>query len=185
MGKKRGQGREELEGSELELAKTAGSPAFFAPELCTVNDDEIQRASSLDIPLAAQGSSSSLELGARISFESGTVQTTIQNTMKRRKADRLMLSVGKSNAPVGAQIDIWAMGVTLYCLLFGVVPFNGQNEFELFHVITKQAYAFVFNDRLMLPPNIPVSNDLSELLFRMMEKDPEKRIKLEEIRVFY
>ncbi len=177
MGKKRGQGREELEGSELELAKTAGSPAFFAPELCTVNDDEIQRASSLDIPLAAQGSSSSLELGARISFGSGTVQNTIQNTMKRRKADRLMLSVGKSNAPLGAQIDIWAMGVTLYCLLFGVVPFNGQNEFELFHVITKQA--------LMLPPNIPVSNDLSELLFRMMEKDPEKRIKLEEIRVFY
>jgi serine/threonine protein kinase len=177
VGKKRGQGREELEGSELELAKTAGSPAFFAPELCTVNDDEIQRASSLDIPLAAQGSSSSLELGARISFGSGTVQNTIQNTMKRRKADRLMLSVGKSNAPLGAQIDIWAMGVTLYCLLFGVVPFNGQNEFELFHVITKQA--------LMLPPNIPVSNDLSELLFRMMEKDPEKRIKLEEIRVFY
>jgi len=27
--------------NELELAKTAGSPAFFAPELCGINDDEI------------------------------------------------------------------------------------------------------------------------------------------------
>ncbi|OUM63534.1 hypothetical protein PIROE2DRAFT_61216 [Piromyces sp. E2] len=32
---------QERRNNELELAKTAGSPAFFAPELCGINDDEI------------------------------------------------------------------------------------------------------------------------------------------------
>lgn len=32
-------------------------------------------------------------------------------------------------------IDVWAMGVTLYCLAFGILPFNGENEFEVYHNI--------------------------------------------------
>jgi serine/threonine protein kinase len=35
-------------------------------------------------------------------------------------------------------IDIWAMGVTLYCLAFGALPFNGENEFEVYHAINNQ-----------------------------------------------
>ncbi|KAI8922664.1 kinase-like domain-containing protein, partial [Entophlyctis helioformis] len=66
---------------ELELAKTAGSPAFFAPELTYA-------------------------------------------------------------PPIGAPIDIWAMGVTLYCLVFGKVPFIADTEFELFNVIVRQPLLF-------------------------------------------
>ncbi|CAH7684868.1 kinase-like domain-containing protein, partial [Phakopsora pachyrhizi] len=33
------------------------------------------------------------------------------------------------------QIEIWALGVTLYCLLFGRTPFNAPNKYELFNVI--------------------------------------------------
>jgi [calcium/calmodulin-dependent protein kinase] kinase len=35
-------------------------------------------------------------------------------------------------------IDIWAMGVTLYCLAFGTLPFNGDNEFEVYHAVNNQ-----------------------------------------------
>ncbi|KAJ2694620.1 hypothetical protein GGH99_000579 [Coemansia sp. RSA 1285] len=39
-------------------------------------------------------------------------------------------------------IDIWAMGVTLYCLIYGRVPFQASTEFELFNVIPRQQIEF-------------------------------------------
>ncbi|KAJ3302907.1 hypothetical protein HDV03_004479 [Kappamyces sp. JEL0829] len=166
--------------SELELAKTAGSPAFFAPELCIVTDSDERNSASLELSpslsshnIAGRESSTSLEEGARLSFESAA-EAAAPAVAKRRKADRMMLSIGKSVGPTGAHIDIWAIGVTLYCLIYGRVPFLGQTEFELFHVITKQP--------LFLPPEIPISADLTDLLTRLLEKDPAKRIHLEEIR---
>ena len=125
--------------NELELAKTAGSPAFFAPELCLVNDADVL----LDTPseLESETSAASLQEGTCISFESssnGLGRPSVSKQSKRRKEDRIMLSADKSTVPTGAHIDIWAMGVTLYCLIFGQVPFMGQTEFELFHIIVKQ-----------------------------------------------
>jgi serine/threonine protein kinase len=124
--------------SELELAKTAGSPAFFAPELCVISDiNDVE-----EVPvISPQSSTSSLAEGAKISFESTRAQsslTTIVNT-KRRKPEKLLIGFQvETVAPLGANIDIWAMGVTLFCLIFGRVPFVAQTEFELFYVITKQ-----------------------------------------------
>ena len=37
-------------------------------------------------------------------------------------------------------LDIWAMGVTLFCFIFGQVPFTGNSEFEVFHAINNQTY---------------------------------------------
>lgn len=39
--------------------------------------------------------------------------------------------------PIGFAIDIWALGVTLYCFIYGRVPFIADTEFELFSVICK------------------------------------------------
>lgn len=77
----------QYDSDDLELAKTAGTPAFFAPELCV---------STLD----------------------------------------------KNRPPISHKIDVWAFGVTLYCLLFGKVPFIAESEFELFDVIVNQPLVF-------------------------------------------
>lgn len=67
----------------IELAKTVGTPAFYAPELCRTEVD-------MDTPLIDGG------------------------------------------------IDVWALGVTLYCLIYGRVPFHDTNTFTLMRVISEE-----------------------------------------------
>ncbi|KAF8418612.1 kinase-like domain-containing protein [Tirmania nivea] len=68
---------------EIELVKTVGTPAFFAPELC-------------------------------------------------------FFDTSKPRPQITSAIDVWALGVTLYCLIFARCPFLADGEFELFNVIAKQ-----------------------------------------------
>ncbi|KAJ3112505.1 hypothetical protein HDU96_004485 [Phlyctochytrium bullatum] len=70
---------------------SAGSPAFFAPELCTANHGSISAKAA----------------------------------------------------------DVWAMGVTLYCFLFGYPPFSGESVVDLYEAIklaNAQANDWVTND---------------------------------------
>ncbi|KAI9017239.1 kinase-like domain-containing protein, partial [Gaertneriomyces semiglobifer] len=93
---------------EIELAKTVGTPAFFAPEMCGLPDDDFI-------------------------------------------------------LPIGKAIDIWAMGVTLYCFVFGRVPFMAETEFELFNVISRKPIEF--------PDEIPIDDSLRDLFMRLLDKD--------------
>lgn len=101
----------------LELAKTAGTPAFFAPELCWTTEME-------------------------------------------------------ERPPITKAIDIWALGVTLYCLLCGRVPFEAMNEFELFDKIT--------HDTVEIPEHL--DDEARDLLKRMLIKNPADRITIPEIK---
>jgi [calcium/calmodulin-dependent protein kinase] kinase len=51
----------------------------------------------------------------------------------------------------GVPADIWAMGVTLYCLVFGKLPFVGKTIIQLYESIreTKQTYPEGTDDRLV------------------------------------
>jgi serine/threonine protein kinase len=71
------------EDEAVELAKTVGTPAFYAPELCRTDPD----------------------------------------------ADTPKIDGG---------IDVWALGVTLYCLIYGRVPFHDSNPFTLMKVISEE-----------------------------------------------
>ena len=72
----------------------------------------------------------------------------------------------------GFKADIWALGVTLYTFIYGILPFDSTNVLELFDNIQ--------NDPLTFPVTIG-STPLRDLLTQMLEKDPEKRISLEGI----
>lgn len=108
--------------NELELAKTAGSPAFFAPEICKVDEN-----------------------------------------------------TGRPN--ITKAIDVWALGVTFYCLLFGREPFpEVQGEMELYNKIC--------NAPIEIPPDQEhrVDKDVKDLLFRLLEKNASERITLCQVR---
>lgn len=44
----------------------------------------------------------------------------------------------ESNHRISSKIDLWSLGVTLYCLIFARVPFLANNEFQLFKVVSSQ-----------------------------------------------
>lgn len=138
--------------NDLELAKTVGTPAFFAPELCYTDLD-------------------------------------------------------KEQPKVSEQIDVWSLGVTLYCLIFARIPFLAEDEFQMFKKIATED---VYIPRRRLAPVHPstspagtslykrqnsrpyrddndvvyedVDNLLYDLLRQMLTKNPEKRIRLKDIK---
>lgn len=134
---------------ELELSKTVGTPAFFAPELCYTDLD--------------------------------------------------------SGPPpkITEKIDIWSLGVTLYCMIFARIPFLAEDEFRMFRKIATEK-VYIPNRRLrpVDPSTSPktsslyirqnqapfrddqalvyenVDENLRDLLDKMLTKDPRKRIDL-------
>ena len=136
-----------------ELAKTVGTPAFYAPELCITDPT--------DDPF-----------------------------------------------PVTKAIDVWALGATLFCMLFGRTPFIG-NEYVVMRQIAHEEI-YIPRKRLQpvdtkanlrssshepTPPSLPsgrwyereiayeaIDDELYDLLKRLLAKDPRKRITLEEVR---
>ena len=133
----------------IELAKTVGTPAFYAPELC---DPELYDPAK------------------------------------------------NPNRPnITGQIDVWALGVTLYGMLFGRLPFFDVNEFNMYEKIARQE-VFIprrrlkgveidakssMNSNKRLDEIIEyedVDEDLRDLLRRLLLKNPSKRITLKEVK---
>jgi len=99
---------------EMKIAKSAGSPAFMAPEL-----------------------------------------------------------VGGAQGDVmGAPTDIWSMGVTLYCLRYGTVPFRQTNIVDLYQSISQ--------DKINLESE--EDKNFKDLMSRLLEKEPSKRITMDVLR---
>ncbi|VDK49079.1 unnamed protein product [Anisakis simplex] len=74
----------------------------------------------------------------------------------------------------GRKVDIWACGVTLYNLVSGEYPFEGDIIMRLFDNIATQP--------LQMPKSVHLSESLQNLLSAMLEKDPDHRINMHDIR---
>ncbi|KAF9291944.1 hypothetical protein BGZ68_001030 [Mortierella alpina] len=96
------------------IKKSAGSPAFMAPELCEYGHGEVS----------------------------------------------------------GKATDVWSMGVTLFCIRYGRLPFRTTNIVELNRCIRED------------DPDFDEEQDpnFKRLMERLLEKDPTKRITIEELR---
>lgn len=110
-----------------------------------------------------------------------TLSSSILRTDPSASTGMLPVSTGVSGSrpPVTKAIDIWALGVTLYCFVYGRCPFIADTEFELFNLIPRKQPIF--------PDSVPgrefVDPELKDLLSRLLEKDVYKRITLKDVKV--
>jgi [calcium/calmodulin-dependent protein kinase] kinase len=144
---------QDLDDEAKELAKTVGTPAFYAPELCHTDvSDEI--------------------------------------------------------LPVTKAIDVWALGITLFCMLFARTPFVDSEFVVMRQIADEEIY---LPRKRLAPVNLkptsransatrtnslvpsecrheldlvyePISDHLHDLLERLLTKDPQARITLEDVR---
>ncbi|KAH8895063.1 CMKK2 protein [Thozetella sp. PMI_491] len=82
------------------------------------------------------------------------------------------LCVGRHGEVSGKAADIWSMGVSLYCLRYGRIPFERSGVLEMYEAIKTET------------PKLPADEDpvFADMIQRLMDKDPEQRIKMEELR---
>jgi len=74
----------------------------------------------------------------------------------------------------GKAADIWSMGITLFAFVYGHVPFFDDNIVGLYSKIRHQDFEF--------PTSPVISEELKDLIRRMLTKDPNNRISLPEIK---
>ncbi|XP_062341553.1 calcium/calmodulin-dependent protein kinase kinase 1 isoform X1 [Osmerus eperlanus] len=75
----------------------------------------------------------------------------------------------------GKALDVWAMGVTLYCFLFGKCPFIDEYILALHNKIRTKCVEF--------PESKDLNKELQALILRMLDKNPDNRITIPEIKL--
>ncbi|KAG8906049.1 hypothetical protein FRB99_007706 [Tulasnella sp. 403] len=246
---------------ESDLCKTAGSPAFFAPELCYQSDmssiSNFMEAKSVPISTSFGGAAGEMIGGTALSAPNALAvplgdmpprrTPSVSSSQTRRavgssdpgpsktrppvsrqsSASRTppipipsspsspaavaLVSPSPGAPPITAAIDIWALGVTLYCLLFGRPPFNAVTEFMLYKVIPNEDFKIPermgrdrkktggrwgardakrrakrgsksFSDVEREYEDEREGYEVVEILERLLEKDPLKRITLYDLK---
>lgn len=128
------------------IKKTAGSPAYMAPELVKL----------ILKPFASPS------LGGQ------EIPLTIASPPDQQ-----------SQTVSGRAADIWSLGVTLYYMRYGYLPFTGETVPDLYENIVSKEPDFSTEDDGT--PN-PSSDALIDLLQRILDKNPRTRITMVELR---
>ncbi|XP_067934370.1 calcium/calmodulin-dependent protein kinase kinase 1-like isoform X2 [Watersipora subatra] len=82
---------------------------------------------------------------------------------------------GSTELYSGKALDIWALGITLYCFVFGKCPYLDDIPVALHQKIIK--------DPVPYPESPEISWQCKECINQMLEKKPESRITLDELKL--
>lgn len=93
-----------------------------------------------------------------------------------------MINDNERKIKIDKRIDIWSLGVILYCLIFNDLPFNGKNEFSLFKNIVNKDVKFPKLNLKIEGKDLQEFKLLQNLIIKILNKDPNKRYSLQEIK---
>lgn len=136
-----------------------GTPAYQAPELL-VDDNPF------DISTDAFSSSNQTQIDLLPTSDSDQ-DSTFSNTNSLSSSDGFYYLNP-------AQADVWSLGVTMYETAFGMLPYRGENYYEIVNDIS--------NNPLTIPSNFEYSELFINLLREMLQPDPNQRISLDGIK---
>ena len=71
-------------------------------------------------------------------------------------------------------VDLWSLGIILFQMIAGELPFKAMSEFELFQKIRVGKFS--------LPQGIAISSVCKDLISRLIQENPEKRLNYEQFR---
>lgn len=84
-------------------------------------------------------------------------------------APELFEGVAVASSPA---LDTWSLGLMWYSMLYGTLPFYSDDEAELIEKIKKA--------KLTFDKTVPVTEECKEVIQRMLERDADKRLDLED-----
>uniref|UniRef100_A0A4W5QZY6 non-specific serine/threonine protein kinase n=1 Tax=Hucho hucho TaxID=62062 RepID=A0A4W5QZY6_9TELE len=112
----------------------------------------------MNVKIADFGFSNEFTLGSKLDTFCGSPPYAAPELFQGKKYD-------------GPEVDVWSLGVILYTLVSGSLPFDGQNLKELRERVLKGKYRIPFY----------MSTDCENLLKRFLVLNPSKRGTLEQI----
>ncbi|NWS71554.1 KKCC1 kinase, partial [Crotophaga sulcirostris] len=113
------------------------------------------------------------DFGVSNQFEGNDAQLSSTAGTPAFMAPEAISDTGKSFS--GKALDVWAMGITLYCFVYGKCPFIDEYILGLHNRIKNKPVEF--------PEEARISEELKDLILRMLDKNPETRITVPEIKV--
>ncbi|XP_025963027.2 calcium/calmodulin-dependent protein kinase kinase 1 [Dromaius novaehollandiae] len=113
------------------------------------------------------------DFGVSNQFEGNDAQLSSTAGTPAFMAPEAISDTGKSFS--GKALDVWAMGITLYCFVYGKCPFIDEYILGLHNRIKNKPVEF--------PEEPQRSEELKELILRMLDKNPETRITVPEIKL--
>ena len=79
-----------------------------------------------------------------------------------------------SDIKANPAIDLWALGVMLYCMRFYKFPFTGDTSEQIKHKI--------LTNEVRIPKDTPASEDFCDLVRGLLNKEPSKRSTLYQVK---
>ncbi|NXA35409.1 KKCC1 kinase, partial [Eudromia elegans] len=113
------------------------------------------------------------DFGVSNQFEGNDAQLSSTAGTPAFMAPEAISDTGKSFS--GKALDVWAMGITLYCFVYGKCPFIDEYILGLHNRIKNKPVEF--------PEEPQRSEELKELILHMLDKNPETRITVPEIKL--
>ncbi|XP_048375014.1 calcium/calmodulin-dependent protein kinase kinase 1 [Sphaerodactylus townsendi] len=113
------------------------------------------------------------DFGVSNQFEGSDAQLSSTAGTPAFMAPETLSDTGKSFS--GKALDVWAMGITLYCFVYGKCPFIDEFILALHNKIKNKPVEY--------PEQPQVSEELKDLILKMLDKNPETRITIPEIKL--
>ncbi|TFY79535.1 hypothetical protein EWM64_g4477, partial [Hericium alpestre] len=164
---------------DSDLAKQAGTPAFIAPEAV------------FDFGSAANAATNGVTDGTNGTARAGSDASTAQIASHGSSQTLQPPAPASKRPPITKAIDVWALGVTMYSMLFGRTPYVAETEFQLYVKVCNEDWnvretmgveAIPTGGRPADLKNGPAGAIVVSLLEGLMEKDVSKRMTLDEVK---